>query len=574
MSRVPLAAAAVTLSLGAAGVAGATSAATASAAAPRVQRLGTPAQIPSGAQSLGAPSSSQVVNATVALSPRDPAALAALAVQVSTPGSPAYHRYLTAPEFAARFGATDAQAATVRQAMAAKGLSVGALAANRLSFDVSAPASAMARAFSVTLDRYRLPGGRTGIAPTQAPAVAPAIANVVQGVVGLDTLAVPRPVSLLHARRVAGAGVRPDAAAPNAAPVAPCASATSAGSRFGAYTPNQLAGAYGFDDLYSSGDQGAGTTVALYELEPYLASDIAAYQSCMGTDVPITNTSVDGGTGTGAGEGEAALDVEDVLGLAPGASIDVYTGPNTASGAFDTYSRIIGDDTSKVISTSWGLCESQEGSAAAQSESTLFQEAASQGQSIYAASGDAGADDCRDGSGRAVDDPASQPDVTGVGGTSLPSATGAAAQTVWNDGAGGGAGGGGVSTFWATPSYQSAVNSGGAREVPDVSADADEDTGYVIFYDGSWGAIGGTSAAAPLWAAFTALADSSSACSAGPVGLANPALYGASGDLTDITSGNNTYDGVTGFSAGGGYDLASGLGTPDAGSLAPALCGG
>jgi subtilase family serine protease len=571
MSCVPLAAAALTLSLGA------VSATTASAAAPRVQRLGTPAQIPAQAQSLGAPAPSQVVQATVTLTPRDPAALAAFAQQVSTPSSAEYHHYLTAPEFAARFGASDAQVATVRQALQAEGLSVGALAANRLSVPVSAPAPAMAGAFSVTLRRYRLPGGQTGIASTQAPAVAPALANTIQGVVGLDTLAVPKPVSLLRARRAAraqvGAGVRPDTTAsqPNAASVAPCASATSAAGRFGAYTPNQLAGAYGFDDLYSAGDQGAGTTVALYELEPYLASDIASYQSCMGTDVPVTNTAVDGGAGSGPGEG-AALDVEDVLGLAPGASIDVYTGPNTAAGAFDTYSRIVGDDTAKVISTSWGLCESQEGSAAAQSESTLFQEAASQGQSIYAASGDAGADDCRDGGGRAVDDPASQPDVTGVGGTSLPSADGASAQSVWNDGPGGGAGGGGVSTLWATPSFQSAVDSTGAREVPDVSADADPDTGYVIFYDGSWGAIGGTSAAAPLWAAFTALADSSASCSAGPVGLANPALYASSGDLTDVTSGNNTYDGVTGFTAGAGYDEASGLGTPTA-SVASALCG-
>jgi subtilase family serine protease len=405
--------------------------------------------------------------------------------------------------------------------------------------------------------------------------VAPAIAGVVQSVVGLNTLAVPAPVSLLRpARRHPGAGAGGGAAQPNAASVAPCAAASSAGASFGAYTPDQLAGTYGFNSLYSAGAQGAGTSVAIYELEPFLSSDIASYQSCMGTSVPVTNTAVDGGAGTGAGQGEAALDVEDVLGLAPGASIHVYSGPNSAAGAFDTYARIVSDDTSKVISTSWGLCEPEEGSAAAQSESTLFQEAASQGQSIYAAAGDAGADDCRDGSGRAVDDPASQPDVTGVGGTSLPAAGDAAGQSVWNDGAGRGAGGGGVSQLWATPSYQASVNSGAMREVPDISADADEDTGYVVFYDGSWGAIGGTSAAAPLWAAFTALADSSASCSAGSVGLANPALYGApAADFTDIASGNNTYDGVSGFAAGAGFDLASGLGTPTA-SLASALCAG
>ena len=324
-----------------------------------------------------------------------------------------------------------------------------------------------------------------------------------------------------------------------------------------------------------AGIEGAGTSVALYELEPHLSSDISAYQSCMGTDVPVTSTTVDGGAGSGAGEGEAALDIEDVIGLAPGASIDVYTGPNTDSGAYDTYSAIISADTSQVISTSWGLCEAAEGSAAASSENTLFQEAASQGQSVFAAAGDSGADDCGDGTA-SVDDPASQPDVTGVGGTTLASETGAASQTVWNDGAGNGAGGGGVSELWSMPSYQTpfAVQSGD-REVPDVSADADEDTGYVVDYDGSWTAIGGTSAAAPLWASVAALADT--ACGA-PIGLANTALYDAAAahyaaDFDDVTSGNNSYDGVTGFSAGSGYDMASGLGTPQVASLVPDLCG-
>ena len=289
----------------------------------------------------------------------------------------------------------------------------------------------------------------------------------------------------------------------------------------------------------------------------------------MGTSVPVANTTVDGGAGSGAGQGEAALDIEDVIGLAPGASIDVYTGPNSESGAYDTYARIVSDDSSKVISTSWGLCEAAEGSSAATSESTLFQEAASQGQSIFAAAGDSGADDCGNGT-RAVDDPASQPDVTGVGGTHLPSATDAAGQTVWNDGTGYGAGGGGVSSLWAAPSDQSS-HGATRREVPDVSADADEDTGYVVYYDRSWTAIGGTSAAAPLWASLAALADTH--CGA-PIGLANPALYAApAADFTDITQGNNSYEGVTGFSAGAGYDEASGLGTPVASSLVPALCG-
>lgn len=141
---------------------------------------------------------------------------------------------------------------------------------------------------------------------------------------------------------------------------------------------------------------------------------------------------------------------------------------------------------------------------------------------------------------------------------------------MWNDGAPYGAGGGGTSALWPKPSYQSALG-GSMRQVPDVSADADENTGYVVYYKRRWTAIGGTSAAAPLWASLAAPADS--AC-ASPVGLANPALYGApASDFTDITQGNNSYAGVTGFNAGPGYDEASGLGTPVASSLVPALCG-
>lgn len=546
----------------------------ASASAATMHRLGTPAQIPTGAHALGALSSGRSIQATVTLAPRDPAALRSLTQEVSTPGSAEYHQYLTPAQFVARFGPTAAEVDQARAALATRGLSLGALSANHLSFAVSGSEGTVAHAFSVSLTRYRLADGQIGYAPGDAPAVPTAIAPDVQGVLGLDTLAPAHPLSLQHAHRLAQPYARGNATA-SASTVSPCSGATSAASQYGAYTPNELAGAYDFDGLYSGGDQGAGTSVALYELEPHLSSDISAYQSCMGTDVSVANTTVDGGAGSGAGEGEAALDIEDVIGLAPGASIDVYTGPNTDSGAYDTYSAIISADTSQVISTSWGQCEAAEGSSSASSENTLFEEAASQGQSVFAAAGDSGADDCGDGTA-SVDDPASQPDVTGVGGTTLSSDTGAASQTVWNDGSGDGAGGGGVSELWSMPSYQTSFAvQGGNREVPDVSADADENTGYVVYYDGSWTAIGGTSAAAPLWASVAALADTS--CGS-PIGLANTALYDAasssySADFDDVTAGDNSYDGVTGFSAGAGYDMTSGLGTPKVASLVPALCG-
>src|SRR6202035_913799 len=129
-----------------------------------------------------------------------------------------------------------------------------------------------------------------------------------------------------------------------------------------------------------AGDQGAGVTVAVYELEPNDPNDIAAYQSCYGTNASVSYFPVDGGAGTGSGSGEAALDIEDVIGLAPKANIVVYQGPNSNSGApgagpYDTYQKIITDNVAKVITTSWGQCEAMEGLGDATAEGMLFQEA-------------------------------------------------------------------------------------------------------------------------------------------------------------------------------------------------------
>jgi hypothetical protein len=339
--------------------------------------------------------------------------------------------------------------------------------------------------------------------------------------------------------------------------------------------------------------------VAVFELEPYSASDIATYQACYGTSTPITNITVDGGPGTGAGQGEAALDIEDLIGLVPNTSILVYEGKNTGGSAYDTYQAIITQNRAKVVSTSWGLCEPQEGSSAAGAENDLFLEAATQGQTIFAASGDHGVKDCVSGTHStsvAVDDPASQPYVTGVGGTSLTAVGPPPTETVWNStwntgsGTASGAGGGGVSSFWGLPTYQSGFaiaqssvtcivpRGTSCREVPDVSADSDINTGYSIFYNRHWSIFAGTSAAAPTWAALAALADASVACSGKTVGFANPALYQAARTsyatyFNDVTSGNNSFGGLSGFSAAGGYDMASGLGSPKGGAVAAAMCG-
>lgn len=517
------------------------------------------------------------LGATVALTPRDPAALAAYATAVTTPGSLRYHRYLTVSQFARRFGAGPAAIAKVRSALATQGLSTGAVSANGLEIPVTGSAAVISNDVSMSRGRFRV-----------SLSMSAGIAGVVQGIIGSDTSA-PTSKVIVHRSPTSALDVRARTApsdtvtAPAPADTAgpqPCADAVAAAAGGTGYTANQIASDYGLSNYYAAGDEGAKVTVAVYELEPFSASDIAAYQSCYGTNADVTTVRVDGGAGGGAGTGEAAMDVETLIGLAPRASIKVYEGPPTGLGAYDTYSRIIGDNSAQVISISWGQCEALKGSIPAAAENTLFQEAAVQGQSVLVSAGDRGSNDCGNHQ-QSVDDPAGQPWVTAVAATShLPSG-----DVVWNDSLG--ATGGGVSRLWGRPAYQnatarpqSAISCGAfghaCREVPDVSVDGDPATGYVAYYLGAWQTVGGSSVAAPAVAALTALADASPACAGHSIGFLNPKLYRAAGanyaaNFHDVTLGDNSFDSVAGFAAGPGYDMVSGLGTP-APSLGQTLC--
>jgi subtilase family serine protease len=547
--------------------------------------------VPIGAKAVGILPATTRLQATVTLEPKSPAALAAFATAVSTPGNAFYGQYLTTAQFAARFGPSASTITAVSSVLQRDGLRPSGVTADHLAIEIRGTAALFSRAFETGFVRYHLASGRTAYANTRAPMLPGSIAASVQAVVGLDN------VASLHPEGLVATGRGGDAAAPRVATAGPqpCAAAKNDGSSQGAYTANQLASAYSFSSLYGAGDLGAGQTIAIYELEPDLPSDIAAYQSCYGTAAKVTYVKVDGGSGSGAGEGEAALDIEDVIGLAPKASIRVYQGPNTNAGAYDVDNSIISQDKAHVVSTSWGLCESEEGSSAAEAELTLFEEAATQRQSILAASGDDGSEDCGTNA-LAVDDPGSDPYVTSVGGLRLSTLGPPPKEVVWDDGSG--SGGGGISELWQMPTYQSgaaaslhvisakssgkpcrAASGTDCREVPDVSADADPDTGYVIYYKGHWTSIGGTSAAAPLFAAFIALTNASTTCAGTNVGFLNPSLYSIastaySTNFYDVTSGNNDWTGAHpgDYKAGVGFDMASGLGAPDGATLSGALC--
>jgi subtilase family serine protease len=578
-----------------------------------------PAPLPPGTVERGALAGTTQLHLMVTLRVPDQASLTAFLAALSDRRSPDFHDFLRPGQFAARFGAPSSEIRAVTAALRGQGLDPGPVSANGLAIPVTGTATAVDRALGAGLTSYELPGGRSAFANTRAPTIAAAAAPYVQGVLGLSNVYHPqslvvRPVRPAAVRSHLQAQLhRPGLAEPTSATgPRPCPAAAETGNEQGSYTANQLAAYYEMTPMYAMGDLGQGVHVALAEFEPDSSSDISAYESCYGLSVPVNYIQVDGGAGTGAGSGEAALDIEDLMGLAPKVSIDVYQAPNSGDMAvYDLYSKIVKDDTDQVVSTSWGECELDSDSSLLSAEQPVFEQAATQGQTVFAAAGDDGSTDCfgdpgtTNGSARAVDDPGSQQYVISVGGTSI----GSSSEDVWNDSAiANGAGGGGISTTWCMPDYQeqSAIPglvSGESqsstqcestvpllRQVPDVAADADPQTGYVVYYGGSWNSFGGTSAAAPLWAAVAALIDVSPFCTdygsgaAGvqPAGLYAMAaaersyIYGTSSapeGLYDVTNGNNDYSpsGYTGglYQATTGYDLASGLGTPLVSGLTP-----
>jgi hypothetical protein len=566
---------------------------------PVVTALGVAPPVPIGAHDTGAVESGMPLTLDIVLGPRDPASLSNFLQLLDDPGSAGYHQFLAKGQFGPRFGPAPSTVSKVNATLAGLGLPKGSSSSNSIELSISTTAGKAESAFGVRLRSYRLASGNLAYANTTAPEAPSAIAPYVVGILGLSNL--PQLQPLLEAGNPVGSAGPPAAPQGSVVPATSGPTPCAAASEVGGYTADQIAHAYGFDTgAYAGGRFGAGTTVALYELESFLPSDVGTYQTCYGISTGdvmdhVSQIPVDGGAAPGPGSGEAALDIENVTGLAPEAAINVYEAPNSGAGPFDEYQRIAEDDSAQVVSTSWGTCEPEEGLANALSEELIFEQMAAQGQSLFAAAGDSGSEDCHSpgppsDSFLAVDDPASDPFVTGVGGTSLTSIGPPPSETVWNASATFGAGGGGISAFWPMPSWQTGLgvnsDSSGApcsapagtdcREVPDVSASADISHGYVVQFQGRWMTVGGTSGAAPVWAALVSLADEG--CTS-PAGLVNPALYAHESDLNDITSGNNDYlpSGNTSglYPATAGYDMASGLGSPTSALFAPGvLCTG
>jgi len=602
-----------------------------------------------GATLLGPLAPTTPISTVVVLKPRDQRALDAFVASVSTPDSPHYGHYLTVGQFGPRFGATPAALNSVIDTLRSVGLKPSSVTPDDLLIPVSATASQLSRAFGVSFSRWRLASGRVAIDYRGTPLIPPAVSADIGGIIGLSTVDAPAPRLAV----MADTTTTPMAGVASACPAALRVDPEHQGLHDNGHPGDQflpvdrLMKAYGADPLYDVGDLGQGITIDVFEGEANFPSDITTYESCFGIRTPVRYFPVAGGAPAPSVANEdgleTELDVETLASVAPRATIDVYQSDDTNVNDVTEYAAMIDADEAQVISSSWGECEdaalllSTDGFGFLNAEQELFEQAAAQGMSFTAAAGDSGSEDCalrtlpssildplNPIDYQEVDDPASDPYVTGVGGTHLTvTPTGERnEESVWNDGPSSyalarGAGGGGESHYWAMPPWQygtlvsrnwlpsllsttsvhaecpvalnDSVN-GYCREVPDVTANADPASGLVIYWAGSWTHVGGTSAGAPQWAGLAALADS---CAEGwglkPVGFLNPALYAIAESPTryaqafyDINSGNNDYADPTthiqGYVAGSGYDMASGLGSPIAGTgndgVVDQLCAG
>ena len=596
------------------GAAAAPSGAAAVAAGPPVPLAASAApQLPLGAALLGTVSPDTTMAVTVTLNIPDQAALTTFLNGLTNPASPYYQHFLAPGQFGPMFGPTLGEVAAVESALRAAGLSPGPVAQDRLSIPVTASAATVERAFGVTLDRYRLAGGRLAFANTSAPKISAAAAPFVQGVLGLETLdavqpadasvssSAPAAIKRAAIKAIAGPAATSGTARPAVNPgPQPCSAISSGLSGLTAY---DISAHYGLAQRYGEGDFGQGVRIAVAELQPNLTSDIASYEQCYGISTKVNYFKIDGGVGSGPGTGESALDIETLAGLAPKATIDVYQAPNTETGFYGIFKKWVTGDTDKVMSVSYGSCEARTSAANMKAQEALFEQANAQDQTIFSASGDSGSTGCSSDSAPnarvSAVTPASDPYVIGVGGTSFDfTSNNDLLEVAWNDsGLDSGAGGGGVSSQWCMPAYQHRTNipniinshsvkdkkscaTGYYRQVPDVAALGDPFYGYAIVADDEWIQVGGTSAATPVWASIAALTDASAFCSAyHSKGATLPqTLYAAATTyhnyiyasspqgLYDVTIGNNDYtpSGYNGglYPATRGYDMVTGLGTP------------
>ena len=491
---------------------------------------------------LGPLPASTVLHLTLGLAGRDPAGLdAALAAgERFSPGV-----------FASRFGPNTAAVAQARAALAAAGIA-SRWSPGEMTMSATGSAAAVDTFFDVRIDRRVAPDGLRFFAPARTMTVPAPLAGAVNGVTGLNDY--------------------------------PSTQVAATAGNVG-LTPHDMLDFYNGTSLRNAGMDGSGMTIVFIEIDRFDSQMLDAYAAKF--NLPPFNVSVQRNSFSwglpGSEQGEADLDLEIAHGIAPGAKeVVYYASGDSAKLAAAEAAAYQAFPQGAIESKSLGACETPDAQNDAGVVNDQTSRAAAQGWSIFVASGDRGAYGCvPDGDFNTLSPnlAASVPDVTAVGGTYalLSTAGGYFKEAAWGEPIEQWGSGGGVSIFWPRPSWQAGPGvrnqfSNGKRQTPDVSANADPESGWDVFAAGMEVPVGGTSAAAPFWAAVTALIDQDlTSKGLRPVGFANPALYQfaqnpsglPSPAFHDVTLGTDLY-----YPATPGWDFGTGLGTPDIAALA------
>ncbi len=510
-----------------------------------------------------------------------------LVAQLNDPNSPSYHQWLTPEQFGKRFGITDDDLSDITGWLQLHGFTIDEIAPGRGWINFSGNVGQVERAFHTVIHDFDV-DGRQFHANVKDPEIPRALADVVTGVVTLHNFP----------KKAMNHGFKP------------VADYTSGTSHY--LAPADFAKIYNVNPLYTAGINGTGQTIAIVGRTDIALADVQYFRSFFGlvaNDPVFVHNGTDPGDLGGGDEGEADLDVEWSGAVAPNATVKFVISKSTATtdGVDLSAQYIVTNNVAKIMSTSFGQCESSMGTTENTFYNNLWSQAATQGITSFVSSGDSGAAGCNGGSdttgsGAAVSGLASTPFNVAVGGTQFndtasPSTYWSSTnnssnqssvlsyipEIAWNESGNvsGGSGlwssSGGQSSIYTKPSWQVCVGvpSTNARFVPDISLTAAGHDGYLVVTGhtstvSGLGAVGGTSASSPSFAGLMALINQKTGTSWGNANtkfytLAN-AQYASGGTVMfhDITSGNNSVPGVTGFSCGTGYDAVTGVGTVDA----------
>ncbi len=444
---------------------------------------------------------------------RDPDGAQRFADAVSNPASPLYGKYLTPAEFGARFGADAGTYEYLRNWATSLGFTVADATSSHTTLSLSGTAHQFAGLFGTRFGTFHTPANGDGQVTLTTPHLPAILAGRVVGVIGLSFAEQYAPLFHLPAGPRADVGT----------------------GKGGGYSPSDIRTAY---DIPAQTNSAKTEIVGLFEQGGYVVNDLTTYEKQYSLPaVPVTVIAVNKSP-TGSKFGvlpEDMLDLDVLVGLNPSLKgIRLYCDSKDSfqTALLDSLNQMAQDDLATVISISYGQSESAQGSSAIQAENTALLQLKAQGQTVFASSGDSGSDKLT------VSDPASQPLITGVGGTTLNTVASTqkwSSETAWSGS------GGGISTIWSIPTFQLlngtsiAVANGGSatvRNVPDVAADADPNTGYSIYCPGlscegiGWGAVGGTSLASPIWAAMISIVNSDRVNEGKPrVGYFDPTVY-------------------------------------------------